>query len=494
MADNSLQIVIEAKDEASATFEKVQKSSQNLGDQLGDFGKKVLPGVTLGFAGVVAVVGSSIKAFTDSQDASRKLGFALKASGEFTQDAQGKLEQYAAELQDLTGISDEAIQSTEALLVTMGAAPENLKRATAVTLDLSTALGVDLDSAAKRVALALGHPEEALGKLRSAGIFFSDSQEEIIKKMVEVGNLSGAQEEILKSLEEKYKGAAEAAGSTFSGQLDKLKENFNDLQETLGKGFLDQLTNSIGGMDQFTKMVETANSFLQNNADVLQLLTQGFLVLGAVLAVIIVVVGFLTGSVVIITAFIASLIFIIFAAVIALIYWRDVWVQSLTEMAASVQLMVETTLLKIRDWEVKVILSIMETVERWKVYWGEAGKYVVDQFKAMYDGAVQWLGKIGAFFDGIIQKARDIGNVIGGAVRGSLPKFQYGGFVDTTGLAVLHAGEYVVSNDMQQGRAPSPAAVTNNYSQPITINATGPGEPDWDALSYRIGFILRNQR
>lgn len=51
--------------------------------------------------------------------------------------------------------------------------------------------------------------------------------------------------------------------------------------------------------------------------------------------------------------------------------------------------------------------------------------------------------------------------------------YEKGGWVKNTGLAMVHQGEYVVSKDMLRGRASIPNSVTNtnNYQQPINVNA-----------------------
>jgi len=71
---------------------------------------------------------------------------------------------------------------------------------------------------------------------------------------------------------------------------------------------------------------------------------------------------------------------------------------------------------------------------------------------------------------------------------------QFGGFVPQTGLVLLHEGEFVLSKDMQAGRSPVPTGVQQTFNQPITINPTLSGEPDFDLLGYKLAWILRNTR
>lgn len=70
--------------------------------------------------------------------------------------------------------------------------------------------------------------------------------------------------------------------------------------------------------------------------------------------------------------------------------------------------------------------------------------------------------------------------------------YEKGGFVPRTGLAMLHAGEFVLSKDMLSGRQPAPATVTTTNNTPINI---GPvyvqDQTDIDGLAHRLGFMLK---
>ncbi len=72
--------------------------------------------------------------------------------------------------------------------------------------------------------------------------------------------------------------------------------------------------------------------------------------------------------------------------------------------------------------------------------------------------------------------------------------YQQGGFVGNTGLAMLHAGEYVLSKDMISGSAPMSSEVQRIFNQPITINAQINGQADFDLLGYKLAWHLRNSR
>jgi len=72
--------------------------------------------------------------------------------------------------------------------------------------------------------------------------------------------------------------------------------------------------------------------------------------------------------------------------------------------------------------------------------------------------------------------------------------YEKGGYVPNTGLAMLHAGEFVMSKDMLSGRRAPPSDVSRTFNQPITINAVVGSGTDINMLGYQLAWILRNSR
>lgn len=93
--------------------------------------------------------------------------------------------------------------------------------------------------------------------------------------------------------------------------------------------------------------------------------------------------------------------------------------------------------------------------------------------------------------EGIFQKIdRALGiDKLGKAVRG----YADGGFVPSTGLAMVHAGEFVLSRDMLAGRQSVPSNV-NTYNSPVTVNATISSPADINVIANRIAWAVRNSR
>ena len=117
--------------------------------------------------------------------------------------------------------------------------------ATEAMLNLSSAMGTDLQSSSILVGKALNDPIAGLTSLTRAGVQFTDAQKDTIKALMETGDVAGAQKIILGELETQFGGAARAAGGTLAGQLDILKNQFGNVKEEIGAALIPILTELV---------------------------------------------------------------------------------------------------------------------------------------------------------------------------------------------------------------------------------------------------------
>jgi phage-related protein len=135
--------------------------------------------------------------------------------------------------------SDDAILGATNVLATFtNIKGQNFGTATQSILDMSQALGMDLDSAAMQVGKALNDPVAGLAALSRSGVQFTAEQEAMIKAMVEAGNVAGAQEVMMAELNTQFGGSAAAAVDTYAGQQIILKEKMDDISSTLGQALM----------------------------------------------------------------------------------------------------------------------------------------------------------------------------------------------------------------------------------------------------------------
>lgn len=245
-------------------LEGLSRGLNDANDKVKGFSEKT--NASLSFAGktltavgvaITGFAGLSVKAAAEQQAAIESLGQAMRNTGTFTQQALDSQVAFAQGLQRVTTFSDEAIERTQTLLVQFGKlSGTQLQQATRATIGFASALGIDLESAARRVSLAIGGSTAGLGRY-GVQITKGASDQQRFNQIVDVGN--------------KLFGAAEAQTRTFGGQLKQLGNNFNDLQEEIGKVLLPKLTELVKHLNQ---LVIAGQDFAKANPEVMAQIVQ----------------------------------------------------------------------------------------------------------------------------------------------------------------------------------------------------------------------------
>jgi hypothetical protein len=193
----------------------------------------------------------SVKAFSIAQAVMAQTENVIASTGGAANVTSEDVLNLATKWQNLSGVQDDAIQTTENLLLTfrdvhneVGKGNDIFNQATGAILDMSTALSGgaipsvdDLKANTIQLGKALNDPIAGMTALKRVGVSFTESQIATIKRLQESGDLMGAQKVILGELTKEFGGAAKAAGGTFAGQMAKLQANVNNLQERIG-GYL----------------------------------------------------------------------------------------------------------------------------------------------------------------------------------------------------------------------------------------------------------------
>lgn len=187
-----------------------------------------------------------------------------KLLGQSSGYVSSELQQYAEYLEKITKFSSSATQS--AMLLTMrfrNIHGDQFLGATKAAQDLATELRVDLNTATQIVAEGLNNPIDAIEKFASVNILFDESEKKLIKSMMSANNVVGAQQVILSRLAISFGGAAKAAGDTFVGKLERLKNLLNTIATQIGERFLNKLNAIFGAgekgkqiFDSFLKKIE----------------------------------------------------------------------------------------------------------------------------------------------------------------------------------------------------------------------------------------------
>lgn len=279
----NIKAVITADDKASSVLKKFGDSVGSLGSAVTTGLKYALEGITAAAAATTAFGVSSVKAFSESQDLIAQTEAVIKSTGGAAKVTADQVTELATALQKQTKFSDEDIRSAENLLLTFtNIGTKIFPQTTEAVLDMSTALGQDLKSSAIQLGKALQDPVLGVTALRRVGVNFSDSQREVIKNLIESGQSLKAQQLILKEIRTEFGGSAKAAGDTFSGALQKLKNSLNDVQEKVGQVIVTRLTpfitkalQAVAAVD-WDKVINRSIAALNRFIDVIKRLHEQF--------------------------------------------------------------------------------------------------------------------------------------------------------------------------------------------------------------------------
>lgn len=268
--DSELSIIVRAKNEASRVLQQVNKDVSGIGTKVANGFKAATPasaallaGVTAAGVATVAFGVSSVNAYGEAQEAAAQLEAVIKSTGGAAGVSADEFMKQATALQSVTKFSDEAIMATQSMLLTFTQIKGGVvKDATKTALDMAQALGMDGKQAAMQLGKALNDPLKGLTKLTRVGVTFTKEQEKQVAAMVEAGDTAGAQKVILAELQKEFGGSAEAAGKTFPGQLEILKNTFGDLQEGIGQMIVGALTPLATAFSGWLTQVQEAGGLM----------------------------------------------------------------------------------------------------------------------------------------------------------------------------------------------------------------------------------------
>jgi hypothetical protein len=247
--DVSLRYRLLGHDDASPAFNKAARSAEALHGTMSKVGT-VLAGVAAG--GVLALGAAMVQGVKDAesyQSLQLKSAAVLKSTGNVAGTSVKQIDALASTLETMSGVDEELIINSQNVLATFtkvrneaGKGNDIFTQGTKAALNLSTALGTDLQASTIQVGKALNDPIKGVTALQRVGVSFTATQKDQIAAMVKSGDTMGAQKLILGELSTEFGGAAKAAGGGFSGAIARLKDVFGDAFRDLAIKYLPDLT------------------------------------------------------------------------------------------------------------------------------------------------------------------------------------------------------------------------------------------------------------
>lgn len=225
---------------AQREFQRLEKTSQKVGFAL----KKAFVPATAALGGLAVAGAKMVAAGEQAATANARIEQIATSMGLFgneTETVTNRLVDLANEQARLTGVNQNTIKESQALLLTFkdiaSSADEvggAFDRATQLTLDMASAGFGSVTDNAKQLGKALNDPIAGLTALRRSGIQFTEQQQDQIRTLVESGQVLEAQNMILEEIENQVGGTAEATANS----TDKMKVAFSQASESIGMALL----------------------------------------------------------------------------------------------------------------------------------------------------------------------------------------------------------------------------------------------------------------
>jgi hypothetical protein len=225
---------------AMSEFKRLETTGQKTAFAL----KKAFVPATAALGGLAVAGAKMVAAGEQAATANARIEQIATSMGLFgaeTEKVTNRLVDLANEQARLTGVNQNTIKESQALLLTFkdiaSSADEvggAFDRATQLTLDMASAGFGSVTDNAKQLGKALNDPIAGLTALRRSGIQFTKAQQDQIRTLVESGNVLEAQTMILEEIENQVGGTAAATANS----TDKMKVAFSQASESIGMALL----------------------------------------------------------------------------------------------------------------------------------------------------------------------------------------------------------------------------------------------------------------
>jgi hypothetical protein len=181
------------------------------------------------------------EAIETSQERIDAIAESMGLFGDDTDAVTKRLKDFADANEQAFAIDENVIMQAQATLLTFGELGKTageaggaFDRATTAAIDLAAAGFGSVETNAIQLGKALQDPIKGLTALGRSGVTFTDAEKELIKTMVESGDIMGAQELVLAAIEKQVGGTAAATADASV----KMALAFGEVKETVGAAIL----------------------------------------------------------------------------------------------------------------------------------------------------------------------------------------------------------------------------------------------------------------
>lgn len=371
---STLEILIQARDEATAKLQSISETSKKLGVNFGLVG-----------GAITGALGLAVKAAADAEVQMSKVDAILKVMGKTSVGTKDAIQKAADATLNLGFDNEEAALNITKLYQRTG----NLTQATklnTLAMDLARAKNIDLSTAGELVGQVLSGNGKVL---KQYGIDIKETASPL---------------EALGELQEKVAGQASAFSKTFSGQLSVLQGKFGEIVESIGGALLPILTHLL---EQMQPVIDKVIEWINANPELVKQITIAVGILGLLLTA-------LGGLAIILPGIITA--FTIITGPIGI-------------ATAAILALVAATILIYKNWD-KIKAYFKDVWDGIKIIFKESIDAIVGYFQPLFEMVNKISSKIGSIASSIGGKisgaASSVGNFLlgranGGSVFGGQP-------------------------------------------------------------------------
>lgn len=248
--ERNVSIIIKARNEAD-------KALASLGRNLTS-----LPVLAAAAAASLAAVGAILSKVTmaaaEQEKADVRLATALASIGQNTAPVRARLAEFISTLQDVTTVGDETISGVVSTFAQLGQLTgDALEQATQAALDYAAATGQDVQTAATQMVNVL---VKGSGRLQGIATDFDTSASK--------GDRFAA---VIEQINSKMGGAAAVTGKTFSGALQRIANDYDDLMQETGRAVVENEA-FRGVLEAVSVILKEATGFVSEHSDAFQTL------------------------------------------------------------------------------------------------------------------------------------------------------------------------------------------------------------------------------
>lgn len=233
-------------DESTSTLDKIRGNFTTFTNRLNKQIGGLLVGY-VGFQGLKNAVISVSKAYLDQERAERTLAAAMRERNAFTEIAFSQYTKLAEQIQRTTMYSDDETLQVIRLATQYGLYGNAIDKAVKAATNFAAAQEMDLAAAMELVLKSVTSSTNAMARYG-----------------ISVDGSAGSSERLnslLAGINEKFSGAAQAQLQGYAGQIDNLKDQFDELKESIGKVTVPMATWTA----QYINFVVGANAKLVKN-------------------------------------------------------------------------------------------------------------------------------------------------------------------------------------------------------------------------------------